>query len=217
MQSLEREQALERERVRISGDLHDELASNLTSIAMLSRILHDEAQPGTTQSEQRTHFLERISALSSQSVDSIRDIIWAIDPKDETVESLLTRLQDLLTSLCRARDIRLRFEQPATGAVPAFNLQPEYRRHFWLLLKEAANNALKHSNCTELVVTTRYSEGTLVISIGDNGKGFDPSSVSEGKGLQTMKARAGQINGALEQKSRPGEGTTITLSVRVPR
>jgi len=213
MQALEQQEALERERVRIAGDLHDELASNLTSIAMLSRILHDGSSDVDPDNAQRSHVLERISSLSSESVESIRDIIWAIDPKSETVEGLLVRLHDLLTSLCRARSIRLRFEQPAAGTLPAFNLAPEFRRHLWLLLKEATNNALKHSGCTEMSIAAAYGDGTLRLCVKDNGQGFDPTAAAEGKGLRTMAMRTRQLGGTLEHASTPGEGTTITISV----
>lgn len=214
MRELEYQQAMERERVRISGDLHDELASNLTSIAMLSKILNDENSPSAEHID-RPQLLERITTLSSQSVESIRDIIWAIDSKNETLGSLLTRLHDMLVSLCRAKNIRLDF-QWAAEQLPSADLQPEFRRNLWLLLKEAVNNALKHSGCTQLTLTVHYVNGILHVEVRDNGAGYDARKVSEGKGLRTMKTRAEQIGGRLSQTSAPGAGTTVLLEVKIP-
>jgi signal transduction histidine kinase/ligand-binding sensor domain-containing protein len=213
MRMLENQRALENERLRISSDLHDELASNLTSIAMLSRILHDEKSTGT-EPTQRQQMLERIAVLSGQSVESIRDIIWAIDPKSETLESLLTKLQDSLVSVCRAKGIHLDVDLRAEGT-PSINLQPEVRRNLWFLLKEAAHNAIKHSSCSRLAITARYSSGMLWISIRDNGKGHDPSTEGSGKGRKTMDMRARQIGGILEYSAIPGQGTTVTLTVNI--
>ena len=214
MRDLEQKQLLERERVRISGDLHDELASNLSSIAMLSKILSDDTPPATDKID-RLQVLDRIAALSSQSVESIRDIIWAIDPKNETMESLFTRLQDMLVVLCRAKNIRLRIERTPSEGLPSGNLLPELRRNLWLLLKEAVNNSLKHSQCSQLSVHAQYEGGKLSITVQDNGRGYDTSQVSTGKGLRTMEMRAKQIGGVLRHFSAPDDGTTVTLIVNV--
>jgi signal transduction histidine kinase len=216
MEVLARQQEIERERVRIAGDLHDELASNLTSIAMLSTVLHGSSLRPGEQRDRLDQLAERISGLSTESVDSIRDIIWAIDPKDETFESLLTRLADSVVNLCRPRGIQLT-STVSGDPLPTGNLQPEFRRDLWLLLKEAANNALKHSGCTELLIAADVDQGTLRIVVQDNGKGYDLSSSSPGKGFRTMTMRAARLNGILDHRSSIGGGTTITLTLTLPQ
>jgi len=214
MRELEHQQALERERVRIAGDLHDELATNLTSVAMLSKILHDGhlSQEGNARQAQ---VLDRITALSSQSVDAIRDIIWAMDPKTETLDALLTRLRDLLVPTCQARNIRLRFEHMPSEPMQSVNLEPTLRRNLWLLMKEATHNALRHSDCSEMEISARCANESLRLDIRDNGRGYDTLALTPGRGLRTMKMRAEQINGVLEHISIPGQGTTVSLTIRL--
>jgi signal transduction histidine kinase len=212
---LEQQHALERERLRISGDLHDELASNLSSIAMFSRILQDEMASAKEGAVPKPQLLERITTLAQESVDSIREIIWAIDPKEETLEKLLIRLRDMVAASCRAKGIHCRFDQPKGKQLASTNLPPELRRQLWLLLKEAVNNALKHSRCTELVLSAEYSGGILNVVVRDNGVGFDPAKVVRGKGLGTMRTRSEQIGASLELKSGTGEGTSFLVSLKI--
>jgi signal transduction histidine kinase len=215
MRVLEQQQALEHERLRISNDLHDELASNLSSIAMLSKILDEKALPDKRTSDEHPQLMKRIMSLSQESVDSIRDIIWAIDPKSETLESLFTRLRDMVIISCRAKNIQWRFDHPSAEPLPSANLAPEMRSHLWLLLKEAVNNALKHSMCTELSLCVKYVDGMLSVTVRDNGSGFDQSRATSGKGLRTMRMRAEQMGGKLVHGSKPGEGTVVEFAVRI--
>jgi ligand-binding sensor domain-containing protein/signal transduction histidine kinase len=213
MRVLEQQQALEHERLRISNDLHDELASNLSSIAMLSKILDEKALPEKRTSDEHPQLMKRIMSLSQESVDSIRDIIWAIDPKSETLESLFTRLRDMVIVSCRAKNIQWGFDHSSAEPLPSANLAPEMRSHLWLLLKEAVNNALKHSACTELSLCVKYADGVLSVRVQDNGSGFDQSKATSGKGSRTMRMRAEQMGGKLVHESKPGEGTVVELDV----
>jgi ligand-binding sensor domain-containing protein/signal transduction histidine kinase len=214
MRVLEQQQALEKERLRISSDLHDELASNLTSIAMLSKILQDDERRGEATMQRKPQLLERITTLSKESVDGIRDIIWAIDPKAETMESLLERIRYMAVVACRARDVRFTYVGSGVDRLPPANLVPDVRRHLWLLLKEAVHNALKHSGCKTISLSTSLQDGTLSISVKDDGRGFDSSVVSRGKGLGTMRLRAQEIGSRLDVITQPGGGTSVTLFVK---
>lgn len=215
LRAFEQERALEQERARISGDLHDELASNLTSIATFSRIVADEVQPGENESTHRTQLLERISSLSKESVDSIRDIIWAIDQKTETLAGLVQRLQDSTVVACRALGIRFRFDGTAPDTWPAANLPPDMRRHLWLILKEAVNNAIKHSGCTELSLSVECKGREVKVVLKDNGSGFDQLTVAKGKGLETMKMRAKKVDAHFQQSSGPDVGTEVTILLKM--
>jgi len=200
---------MDRLRLRIASDLHDELASNLSTIAMFSRIVQDGVNAGSGVDPERAQLQERVTALAQESVGSIRDIIWALDPKKETLNNLLTRLEDTILPLCRAKGICLRFHRPDAADLPATNLSPTVRQHLWLLLKESINNAIKHSGCTELNVKMELSGARLHILVQDNGVGFAPGTPSHGKGLGTMRMRARQLSGTLELDSVPGGGTTV--------
>ena len=156
---------------------------------------------------------ERITALAQESVGSIRDIIWALDPKKETLNDLLIRLEDAVLPICRAKGIRFHFRRPVPPELPATNLSPAVRQHLWLLLKESINNAIKHSGCTELNVVVERSAGHIHIEVTDNGAGFAAGSPTKGKGLGTMRMLAKQLGGTLELISTPGGGTMVKAEV----
>ncbi len=202
---------MERLRTRISSDLHDELATNLSTIAMFSRIVQ-ESSSGKDTTKDRS-LLTRIQELSQESVSSIRDIIWAISSRPETLNSLLTRLQDFVKVACKARNIQLNFDIPEASTLPQKNLSPETRQHLWLLLKESVNNILKHADCTKLQISFSYQHRLLKIIIQDDGKGFDPMARHDGNGLQTMKMRTQELGGRLSINSELGSGTHIKIQV----
>lgn len=206
---------VERLRTRIASDLHDELASNLTSIAMFSKIVHEKVQGRDVIPEQHSELLERITTLSQDSVSAIRDIIWAIDPRTETLSDLLERLNDTMVSDCLAHNITLRIQRPMDGALPTTNLLPEQRRHIWLILKEAVHNAIKHAGCSEVVVSATSPSPLLMLTVQDNGRGFEGPSRTESKGLGTMKMRAEQLGGEFSIETGKETGTKITVKIRM--
>ena len=204
---------IERLRTRISADLHDEIATNLSSIAMFSGMIEEEGA-----SDDRSHASQlqtRIRELAEESVGSIRDIIWAINPTTETLHDLLLRLRDRLVVACRSRDIVLQFDHPGVEVLPSRNLAPEKRQHLWLLLKEAVNNAVKHSKGSQLALRAEYAEGILTATISDNGVGFDASQPSDGSGLTTMRMRARHLGGRVAIESAVGDGTRIKVTVPI--
>jgi len=209
---------MERLRTRIAADLHDEIAGNLSSIAMFGKIVQDETATPGAQNLARAEMLQRIIALSQESVTSIREIIWAIDPKPETIHDLLMRVRDFAVNACRAQNIILKFELLHEAQLPQKNLSPEQRKHLWLLLKEAINNALKHSGGTALELRALYESGHLTISLIDNGVGMNGTNNAtrfSGKGLGTMKSRAEQLHGALEIFPHPTGGTAVVLTAKI--
>jgi signal transduction histidine kinase len=202
-------------RTRIAADLHDEIASNLSSISMFSKIVIQELGKNP---EIVLQFLERISAISQGSINSIRDIIWAIDPKPESIYDLLLRLKDNYVSICQASSIDLNFYIPRKEDLPSTNLSPEQRKNIWLILKESLNNSVKHSSCRNISVTfciPEKSSGNISITIKDNGKGFDAQAVYKGKGLETIKKRAEDINSVLNIYSKKEDGTAIHLNLEI--
>ncbi len=120
--------AMERLRTRLAADLHDELAGNLSSIAMFGKIVQDEAAAAGEKKAAGSEMLKRMIALSQESVTAIREIIWAIDPQPETIHDLLLRVRDLAVNACRAQNMILKFEAPAPEHLPAKNLSPERRK-----------------------------------------------------------------------------------------
>jgi ligand-binding sensor domain-containing protein len=210
--------AIEQLRTRLAADLHDDIASNLSSIVMFGKIIQDESVTVGPKQLTGSKLLENIIKLSQESVTSIREIIWAIDPIPETLYDLLIRVYDLAVTTCRERNIILKFDVPPKDKLPSKNLFPEQRKHLWLLLKEAINNAVKHSGCNELSIQNSYKSGILNININDNGCGFDDSDFSirrSGKGLETMKSRAEQLGGSFTIHSRTEKGTSIFITTKI--
>ncbi len=203
---------LEMEHLRrhLASDLHDELATNLSSIAMFSNIVQQNPQ-------QQSGLLGRITTLAKESVDAVRDIIWTLDTKQETIGSLLTRLHDVTVINCRARDFQFKFDLPPKDSLPSFYLEPETNKNLWLLLKEAVNNACKHSGCSEILIETTHRFGLLDIRVKDNGNGFDKSVKTTGKGLETMKMRAKELGGKLEINSHVSNGTEILFQWKMKK
>jgi len=206
---------VERLRTRIASDLHDEIASNLTSIAMFSKIVEDTVQGRNLLPEQHVELLGRITTLSQESVSKIRDIIWAIDPRTQTLSDLLQRVNDTSVAECLAHNIILYTQRAVDDRLPTTNLLPEQRRHIWLVLKEAIHNAIKHASCSEIVIAATYSSPLLTLTIHDNGHGFDGSSGTEGKGLGTMRMRAEQLGGELLIETGKETGTRLTLKMKL--
>ena len=206
---------MERLRLRLASDLHDELASNLSSIAMFGKIVHDETMKHDGNIGQPALLLNRITDLAQESVHSIREIIWALDPKLETLHDILLRVRDAASAACNAKDISLHFTVPDRSDLPQTNLSPEIRRNISLLMKEVINNATNHSQCRDLFVEPLMEGQTLRVMIRDNGRGFDPLQSYNGKGLKTTRARARELGSELVVLSEADKGTSVQFSVKI--
>lgn len=203
-----RRRELERLRVRIAGDLHDDIGSSLWSITLLSRML---AKHGSLAPEERQD-VEEIHRISVQTANSIRDIIWLINPAFDTVQDWLLRTKDFAGTALRGVDYRLHSE----GADLSRRLPFDFRHNLFLLFKEALTNIARHAQATTVEVRLEEQDETWRLTIRDNGVGFDPAALSEGNGLRNLRARAAKMNARLDIQSQPGLGTTLTLTTRLP-
>ncbi len=203
---------IEHLRVRLASDLHDELATNLSSIAMFGELLQ---KPEALDEETKSNLHERIVSLSRESVNSIREIIWTIDPKPDKLHTLLLKFRDLIQFTCHAKNIELVYEIPPKEEIGTVFLSSEIRKDFWLMIKEAVNNTIKHANCSQITIQATYAVGLITIRINDNGAGFDPKQSFRGKGLANMLMRAKKVNGSFDIASEKGKGTTIIITARV--
>lgn len=196
----------QRLRLAIASDLHDEVATNLGSIATFAALVR-------TETPAPSPLLDRITVLATESAEAIREIIWSIDPKPESIGSLLLRLRDGMVSSCRARGMHLRvwLEDARTNR----NLTPEQRKNLWLMLKEAVSNAARHSGGTEVVVTAASAGKQVRITVRDNGTGTWRTNGASGRGLATMGARAEALAGSMSVRAAPGDGTTVEFLVRL--
>jgi len=199
-------------RTRIATDLHDDVGANLTRISFLSEVA--KQNPGNGNGSDDSPLMS-ISRIARESVSSMSDIVWAIDPEADTLLDLTRKMRQHADEVFTLRDIELEFLAP--GVKESLRLGVDVRRDLLLIFKEAVNNAARHSHCTRVAIKLDVQSSRLKLEIADNGTGFDDSVESEGHGLRSMKRRARALGGTLEFVVRPGVGTTIRVNVPVAR
>ena len=202
------------ERERIACDLHDERGSSLNYISMS---VSDLGRSRGGDAEQLKARLEKVSAFAVRTARSLDEIVWAVNPQNDSLRSLVEYLTQLARELFEDTGIRCRFQIQAD--LPALPLPPEMRHHLFLTVKEALNNALKHAHATEITLGANTAGRQMEIFIQDNGTGFEAATVTaagERNGLKNMRRRIEKLGGRLTVETKPGGGTTIRLTVSYP-
>jgi signal transduction histidine kinase/ligand-binding sensor domain-containing protein len=199
---------LERLRTRISTDLHDDIGSTLSSISILSEMaLKEEEQ---RQSQQ---MMQEIKDNSITLMEKMDDIVWSINPGNDSFENLMLRIQRFAAKLFEAKNIE--YDIGIDENIRHIRLPMEHRQHIYLIMKESINNLVKYSGCSRAAIKALYKDQQLLIKISDNGKGFDTSIRANGNGLVSMRNRANAIKGRLELESESGLGTVVQLAVKI--
>ncbi len=206
---LERERAVERERARIAKDIHDDLGASLTRIAMLSQSAMNKAEPA----KQPTGELSRIYDTARSMTDTMDEIVWAINPSNDTLESLAAYFAEFVQEFLTPAGLLFRLDIPL--ALPRWNISSEVRHNLFLAFKEALNNVVKHSKATEVVVIIQVRDGGFVLSVEDNGSGFEPGSGRQGNGLINMRRRLEELHGRCIIESQPGRGTRVAFELEL--
>jgi PAS domain S-box-containing protein len=207
----ERIAEIERVRRRIAADLHDDIGSSLTQISILSEVVRQRmGEPESSVAGP----LAYIARASSELIDSMSDIVWAINPQRDRLSELVHRIRRFAADTFTARNIAFRLDLP--GPDDDLRLEGNLRRELFLIFKESINNVVRHSECSEAGIEMKLGEACLEYSIHDNGCGFDPEGTSEGHGLASMRSRAQGIGAAFELESASGKGTRIRISVLLP-
>jgi len=220
LERLERQRALERERARIARDIHDDLGASLTRITMLSQVAHGAAP----QPERAVASLDLIFGTARELTRSLDEIVWAVNPKHDTLESLAGYLGKFAQDFLRAVHIRCRLDMPMQ--LPAWVLTSEVRHNLFLAVKEALHNVVKHAGATEVRITLTLTGGGFAWEIEDNGSGFDlgggngnsganAGRVAPGNGLANMRKRLADAGGRCDLRSAAGAGTRVTFFVPV--
>ena len=197
---------LERIRTRIASDLHDDIGAGLSQIAVISEAVRTQLK---NSSEETTSRLHKVSETARDLMESMSDIVWAVNPSRDRVEDLVTRLRRFSTDILSAADID--FEMTAPELNSGRKLTPDFKRHIHLIVKECINNIVKHSKATTARVEMKTENGWFYCTIRDNGRGIPSGEAFEGNGLKTMQERARLLNGDLEIQSEGGKGTTVNL------
>lgn len=210
LRRLQDERRMERERARIARDLHDELGSSLTRISMLS----DLAQSRDTSAEQLKARVEKISNFAVRTARSLDEIVWAVNPRNDSLRSLLEYLIQFARELFEDTNIHCRFQ--ITEDLPMSLLPPESRHNIFLAVKEALTNVLKHAHATEVLLRAEIVGGQIEISIQDNGGGCDSAQIDAAtarSGLKNMRQRIESLGGKFAIRTEPGQSTTIIMTL----
>jgi signal transduction histidine kinase/ligand-binding sensor domain-containing protein len=200
--------AVERMRTRIASDLHDDIGAGLSQIAIHSEVLRQNfsGKPGVP-----TDKLAIIADTARELTASMSDIVWAINPRRDHLEDLISRMKAFALDVCGTQGVELIFVAPEEGVNPL--LTTEVRRELLLIFKEAVNNVVRHAQCTRLTVTLTMKQGSLLLSIHDNGRGFIPSGAGGGHGIGSMKTRASRIGARFRLTSTIQQGTGVDIDL----
>ncbi len=213
LQMLEQQTALEAERARIARDMHDELGAALTRITLLGEMIGVEmANENQAATGKGNALLQRITALARQAVESMDEIVWAANPRNDTLEDFADYVCHFAEELLKLSPVQCRMEVPSV--MPPKVLGAEVRHHLFLVVKEALNNLVKHSGASQATLSMQIESDTLTVVIADDGRGFDVDQRSQaGNGLGNMRQRIKTVGGLMELSSEPGAGTRITLRI----
>ncbi|MBC8047811.1 MAG: hypothetical protein H7Y00_13520 [Fimbriimonadaceae bacterium] len=197
-------------RNKIAEDLHDEVGSSLSSIRMYSDIVNNQIK---NKSPESTPLLEKMSINSKEMIENMSDIVWMIKPANDAFRNIEGRMLNFAVELCSAKNIKLIMHR--NEALDDMKIKMEQRKDLYLIFKEAVNNAVKYSECSQLKIEFSKNNNYLVMTISDNGKGFDMKSIKGGNGLENMRKRAANHHGTFEIQSKENSGTVITLTIPI--
>jgi signal transduction histidine kinase len=205
---LEQQAALQKERARIAKDIHDDLGADLTQIAYLGELAQqDSGEPGKVA--------ERIGTISStarQAVKSLDEIVWAVNPRNDTLPHLIDYAGQFAVDYLRSTGIRCRLDFPEQ--IPAWELSTNLRHNLFLVIKEALHNIVKHAGATEIWLRMDLREDMLKVVVEDNGRGFiQAPDDALADGLRNMRQRIEEIGGECRVESQPQSGTRVILNL----
>lgn len=199
---------VERTRTQIAMDLHDDIGSSLTSLSFMSNLAWQRTQEKSPR-EEISPILQEIGSMSSELVDNMLDIVWSVDPKQDSVGSVIQRLQAFYQRVNDSSDITINWK--VEEGVRKIALPPRSRRNLYLIIKEAVNNAIKHSSADRIDIAMTQDLVVLHVVVQDYGKGFEADVVEKGYGLTTMQERAKESGASFELRAAAGSATTVYL------
>ena len=209
MVHLKNQQALEKERVRIAQDIHDDLGARVTEISLISGLA--KTKPGFSELA-RADF-DRISGLSRELVSALYETVWAVNPENDNLDALGNYICQITNKLCEQADLPCRFE--ISDLSPAVQVSSQTRHNIIMAVKEAVHNIIKYAKASEVALSVLFEDRVLVVIIKDNGIGFDESGTPPGNGLINMRRRLAAIGGSCDIRSTVGEGTTVELRLEI--
>lgn len=206
---VDRLHEIEQLRIQIASDLHDDVGSRLTKVAMVTELV-DRETPDTDRSKRH---IANISGTVREITRAMDEIVWTINPRNDTLDNLANYVFQYATEYFQNTGVRCRLDVPVE--LPDHPISTEERHNLFMAVKEAFHNVLKHSAASEVHVGLTVAGNLLTLTIADNGKGVSPNlSGPAGDGLVNMKQRLQRIHGRFAFTSAPGQGTTVTFETR---
>ena len=219
LEIVERQRAVERDRARIAKDIHDDLGAGLTHISLLSELARRDSV------ENVHNHVGQISEMARELTRSMDEIVWAVDPHNDSLDSLVTYVTKFAQEYLSVAGIRCRLDLPAE--LPGYSLRAEVRHNLFLAIKETLNNVVKHARASEVWLRLVLEPHSFTVSIEDNGCGISDDAksgesssigrISSGHGLDNLKKRLEIIGGKCVITSKPSEGTRVELKVNLSR
>ena len=205
---FEQQAALNKERIRISNDMHDDVGSVLTKMSLqMSSLLKSK-----TFADQEISLINKISESNKEVVQKIDEIVWAINPKNDNLKNLTAYLSEYAEDFFESSDISCRYDFPLE--ITPYILSSEVRHNIFLVFKEILNNIIKHSGADKVFIKLSEGKNEFNLLIQDNGKGIDNTEIEvNGNGLANMKDRIEKIGGKFYIDSSSESGTKITISI----
>jgi signal transduction histidine kinase/ligand-binding sensor domain-containing protein len=209
LQKLEQQAALDKERARIARDIHDDIGGRLTEVELLIE------SANRTPPEKLNGQMRRISVTVRQVGESLDEIVWAVNPRHDTLPHLMDYIGQYAIQFLQTAGIRCRVDFP--DEFPQRTVPPETRHNLFLAVKEALNNAARHAQATEMWLRVSLAGNRLEISVEDNGKGFDGATDNFcADGLRNMRRRMEETGGGFQIETKPNVGTRILLTLQIP-
>jgi len=207
--NAEQEKEIEKQKIRnrIAQDLHDEIGSNLSSISLMSELIQNSENINAEASEK----IKRIHKVAKGSTQSIRDIVWLTNPSSDSVKDLIAKMKEVADN--SFGKFNLNFDYPKD--VSDINLLPETKRNLFFIYKETLNNIVKHAEAKNVGIKLLVEKSSILLSIKDDGKGFNAVENFSGNGLKNIRSRANEINAELKFESNPGKGTFLELTANI--
>jgi signal transduction histidine kinase len=156
--------------------------------------------------------LENIAETCREVLDNVGDLVWALNGTGDQWSVLVGRMRSFSTQIFEASDVEFRFD--CTGIPMEHTLGPEALRHLYLVFKEAVNNAARHSGCSAASASLHCAHGRLVMTIADNGRGFQPAAGPDHHGIESLRSRAVALKGTITWTSE--KGTTVVMQAPLP-
>ncbi len=212
---ISEQEAINKERLRIARDLHDDLGATISSISIYSTAVKQKLSEGNITETEK--ILDRISEDAQEIVTGMSDMLWTISSENITIENLTDRIHSYGAGLMQLKDIH--FTLSCSQTIGSIKLPIEVRKNIFLIFKEAINNAVKYSEASKANFNISLVDGSILFKISDNGKGFEvkmQESEVIGNGLRNMEQRALEIHSELVIISNHSLGTVISLRIPIP-